>query len=290
VSARRQHFPRGLELRRAGTLIERALVLLADGPASTGAVAASVLGMRGNPSAAASAVWTLLAGDERFAVSSTGIWSLRAGPEPTLPELLQEEWVVVDLETTGGTMARGHRVTEVAAVCVGGGQIQDVFASLVNPGRCIPRMIRLLTGITDEMVAVAPRFRQIAPQLADALRGRVFVAHNAAFDWRFLCAEMELATGSVPAGRQLCTVRLARKLLPQLRSRSLDSLARYFGLQIEFRHRARDDALATAHVLLRFLEMLAERGVENWAAVDALLSARAPRRRRRAIPQSMDSA
>jgi DNA polymerase-3 subunit epsilon len=140
------------------------------------------------------------------------------------------------------------------------------------------------------MVRGAPRFHEVAPRLTDVLQGRVFVAHNAAFDWRFVTAELERATGQRMEGRQLCTVRLARKLLPELSSRSLDSLALYFGLEIESRHRALDDAVATAEVLLRFCDMLAERGITDWEGVEGLLSRRASRRKSRRSPRSMDSA
>src|SRR5690606_33406162 len=121
---------------------------------------------------------------------------------------------------------------------------------------------------------------------------RVFVAHNAAFDWCFLCIERERAGGCRLEGRQLCTVRLARRLLPELPSRSLDSLALYFGLEIESRHRALDDAVATAHVLLRLLDRLEEMEVRCWEEVERFLKRRSPprSRRRRTSPRSMDSA
>jgi DNA polymerase III subunit epsilon len=282
--------PDRLEVQRSGALMERPAPLLAAGPASTERVAAEVLGIRGNARAAAAAVWTLLASDPRFEASGTGMWSLRSASASLAGLLRDEEWVVVDVETTGGTPTTGHRVTEVAAVRVAGGQIQDVFTSLVNPCRPIPSMITRLTGINDAMVRGAPRFREIAPALSEALQGRVFVAHNASFDWRFVCAEMELGLGTTLSGRQLCTVRLARKLLPQLPSRSLDALAHYFGLEIAARHRAEDDAVATAHVLLRFVEMLADRGIEDWNGVEILLGQRSARRRTRRTPRSMDAA
>jgi DNA polymerase III subunit epsilon len=283
--------PDGLEVLRGGVLIERVATLLGAGPLTTEELARQVLGMRGSPRAAAAAVWTLLGSDPRFEVSGGGVWSLRGTPPPAAPRPLRdEEWVVVDVETTGGTPSSGHRITEVAAVRVSGGQIREVYASLVNPCRPIPRMITRLTGITDAMVRGAPRFREIAPRLSDALQGRVFVAHNAPFDWRFVCAEMEMGVGGTLSGRRLCTVRLARKLLPHLPSRSLDALADYFGLGIAARHRAEDDAVATAHVLLRFVEILADRGIEDWAGVETLLGQRTPRRRPRRGPHSMDAA
>lgn len=274
----------------SGVLIDRATAVLSGGPLSTDEVAARVLGLRGRTSAAATAVWTLLGSDPRFEVTSAGIWSLRTPSEPSLLLLREEDWVVVDVETTGGTPSGGHRITEVAAVRVSGGQIQQVFSTLVNPCRPIPTMISRLTGITDAMVRNAPRFREIASELTDELEGRVFVAHNAPFDWRFVCAELELGRGITLSGRRLCTVRLARKLLPQLPSRSLGALAEYFGLVLEAHHRAQDDAVATAHVLVRLIDMLADRGIEDWDGVDTLLGQRPARRRARRIPRAVDSA
>lgn len=270
------------------SLLVRVESLLAMGPASTAAVAAQVLGLSGgDPAAAAQVVWTLLGSDPRFAVSREGFWSLARGPAPVLRE---EEWVVVDVETTGGSPAQGHRVTEVAAVRVSRGEVKESFSTLVNPQRPIPRMITDLTGITNEMVRSAPTFREVAPRLQEMLRGRVFVAHNASFDWRFVSSELELCRWTPLSGRQLCTVRLARKLLPQLPSRSLDALALYFNLEIAARHRAGDDALATAKLLLHFIEMLEEQGIEGWEAVEALLAKRAARRKRSVMPRSMDQA
>jgi DNA polymerase III subunit epsilon len=281
----------GLRLDRGGVLVDRALALLARGPQSTPVVAREVLGLSGHAGASARAVFELLGNDTRFEVDAGGNWALRASaPAGAAASLRQEEWVVVDVETTGGSPDAGHRVTEVAAVVVRDGKVHDVFASLVNPQRRIPSMITRLTGITDRMVAGAPPFAAVAAELERRLRGRVFVAHNVAFDWRFVSAELERSWGVTPAGRQLCTVRLARKLLPELASRNLDSLASYFDLEIVSRHRAADDALATAEVLLRFVAMLEDRGITQWSDLDRLLRGRAPRRRTRRSPRSMDSA
>jgi DNA polymerase III subunit epsilon len=291
VNGSAQYSFEGLEVRPTGGLVERALAALGRGPLHTTEVARVVMGIQGAPPAAAAAVFTLLGSDRRFTVDREGVWRLSEPASAPLPGCLhEEEWVVVDLETTGGSPRYGHRVTEIAAVCVSGGEIRETYSTLVNPGRRIPSMVSALTGITDEMVRTAPRFEDVAEELSAVLRGRVFVAHNAAFDWGFLSSELERCVGAELAGRQLCTVRLARKLLPELPSRSLDGLALYFGLEIESRHRALDDAVATAHILLRFLERLQEMEIGDWKGVQGLLRKRAKRRRRRASPRSMDSA
>lgn len=292
----------GVRFERDGLLVRSALALLTAAPASTPEVAARVLGIVQANGAAAAAVFSLLGGDPRFAVSAEGVWSLAAPSAPPLPRpeqislplrsLREEEWVVVDLETTGGSPKRGHRVTEVAAVCVSGGRITETYSTLVNPARAIPRFVTSLTGITEAMVASAPHFHEVAGQVARTIDGRVFVAHNAAFDWRFLAHEMQVANGTSPAGRQLCTVRLARKLLPELPSRGLDSLAHYFGVEIESRHRALDDAVATAKVLLRLIDIMEDRGATDWEGLEIVLGRRKRRKRakRTAMPTSMESA
>lgn len=282
----------GVRFEARSGLLDRARRALERGPLTTAEVAGRVMGISGEPGAASRAVFALLGADPRFAVSAEGVWSLRREGPRAAASLLEEEWAVVDVETTGVSPDRGDRVTEIAAVRVTGGEVRDHFCTLVNPERPIPARITGLTGITNRMVADAPRFREVAHRVAGAMEGRVFVAHNASFDWRFVRAEMDRATGRVPEGRQLCTVRLARKLLPHLPSRSLGALAEYFGVPLESHHRALDDALATARLLLRMTEMLEERGVEDWAGVEALLKRRAARRppRRTGAPRSMDQA
>jgi DNA polymerase III subunit epsilon len=200
------------------------------------------------------------------------------------------EYTVVDVETTGGAYSRGHRVTEIAAIRVrGDGTVVDEYRSLVNPERPIPSFISALTSITWEMVRDAPRFSDIAPDVARVLRGAVFVAHNAAFDWQFVCAE--LGRAGVPiTGRTLCTVRLARKVVPELRSRSLDSLSCFFNIDNRARHRAYGDAVATVELLRRLLDRLDGLEVNRWAELEELLAQRAKRRRRQANPQPVQDA
>ena len=200
-------------------------------------------------------------------------------------------YVVVDVETTGGRPWSGDRITEIAAVRVRNGEVADVFETLVNPQRPIPPMITTLTNINWAMVKDAPVFRDVCDRLVSFMQGHVFVAHNAAFDWRFVTAEVNRANGHRLSGRQLCTVRLARKLLPQLRSRSLDHVAHHYGVTIGARHRAGGDAIATAHVLLRLLRDARDRGCESWPALEELVSKRKKRGRRgrpSAMPRSMD--
>jgi DNA polymerase-3 subunit epsilon len=200
-------------------------------------------------------------------------------------------FVVVDVETTGTSPRGGDRVTEVAAVVVEHGAIEDAFQSLVNPGCLIPPRITALTGITNAMVANAPPFGAIADALAQTLAPRRFVAHNAPFDWGFLSMEFDRANRpDAMVGTPLCTVRLARRLLAHLPRRNLDSVACHYGVDIESRHRALGDARATARVLLGLLTDLERQGIETMDALETWLASRAvaARARRRAMPRWVD--
>ncbi len=209
-------------------------------------------------------------------------------PQPPGVPLSHLTYVVVDVETTGMRADGGDRITEIAALVMEGGVVRQRFETLINPQRSIPPMITALTRITPAMVRHAPPFAEVAGEVARLMHGRVFVAHNADFDWRFVCAEMARATGRVPANERLCTVRLARRMLPHLRSRRLNALAHYYGIEIAERHRAGGDAAATARILLRLLEHAAEQACASWDDLQRLLASRRPRRRRSALPTSVD--
>ena len=131
------------------------------------------------------------------------------------------------------------------------------------------------------MVKDAPTFDRVASDVMRVLEGNVFVAHNANFDWRFLTTELSRSTGRQLRGRKLCTVKIARKVLPQLPRRSLDYVARYYGIEIRNRHRAGGDALATAKCLIRLMSDLADRGCGTWGELQTLLRAPVGRRKKR---------
>jgi DNA polymerase III subunit epsilon len=155
-------------------------------------------------------------------------------------------YAIVDIETTGG-YAENHRITEVAIYHHDGMQVTGVFHTLINPERNIPYYITGLTGITTEMVLDAPSFKEVAEDIYKQLEGKIFVAHNAHFDYSFLKKEFEEA-GINWQSKKLCTVRLSRKIIPGLRSYSLGSLSESLGIEILNRHRAGGDAEATAKI------------------------------------------
>ncbi|HEX9310006.1 MAG TPA: 3'-5' exonuclease, partial [Gemmatimonadaceae bacterium] len=209
----------------------------------------------------------------------------RGRPTPLGADSLHKlSYVVVDTETTGGRAWLNDRITEFAAVVVRDGEIVEVFETLVNPQRPIPPFVTQLTNITWDMVRHAPTFDRIASDVLSVLEGNVFAAHNATFDWRFVSSELSRSTGRQLRGRRLCTVKMARKVLPQLSRRSLDHVARYYGVEIHNRHRAGGDALATAKCLVRMLSDLSDRGCATWDDLQTLLRAPAARRKKRRPP------
>lgn len=198
-------------------------------------------------------------------------------------------FAVVDVETTGGRPGYGDRITEIAIARVQNGQILDVYETLVNPECPIPPMITQITRITSEMVRDKPVFASIAHVVAERLAGHIFVAHNASFDWRFVSHELFRGTGQALDGTSLCTVRLARKVLPQLPRRNLDAVANHYGVEIppQARHRAAGDAIATAKILIALLQDARGRDITTWGQLDAFQrggTAMAKRRKKQVAP------
>lgn len=154
--------------------------------------------------------------------------------------MLDQRLVFLDLETTGAT-ATHDRITEVGLVAVDAGHLVGEWSTLVNPGVSIPPMIQALTGITNEMVELAPTFAEVSRELLHRIDGKLLVAHNARFDYGFLRNEFQRA-GIRFSSRVLCTVRLSRKLFPQHARHNLDALMARHGIECDARHRALGDA------------------------------------------------
>lgn len=176
--------------------------------------------------------------------------------------LAELTYTVIDLETTG-LKPQGNGITEICCLRVVGGRVVDRFASLVNPGLPIPPFIQRMTGITDAMVRRAPSFGELAPAVLDFLGESVLVAHNAPFDLSFLNHGLYLSGRCHLHNQVVDTCRLARMLLPGLRSAGLDSVVLHLGVAVSGRHRATGDAEATAQVLLRLLSLCLERGIQS---------------------------
>jgi DNA polymerase III epsilon subunit family exonuclease len=181
--------------------------------------------------------------------------------------LLKElDFVVVDVEATGAKTPP-NRLIELGAYRIRAGRIVDKFLSLVNPEIPIPRFVIALTGISNEMVRAAPVFADVAPRWLDFVDDSVLVAHNAPFDTSFLNHEISrVYPGHRMVNPHLCTVKLSRRVLPDLNNHRLDTIADHFSIPIISRHRAGSDALATAEIFLLLLSKLEEdHGIKDLA-------------------------
>ena len=166
------------------------------------------------------------------------------------------KYAIVDIETSGGNWQL-DRITEIAIYIHNGLEIIGEFKTLVNPEVYIPFHITQLTGITNAMVARAPKFYEIAREVVLLTEDCTFVAHNAPFDYRFLQAEFK-RLGYDFHRDVLCTVKLSRRVFPGHRSYSLGNICDVLGIDIENRHRAAGDALATTKLFEKIL--LASKG------------------------------
>jgi DNA polymerase-3 subunit epsilon len=219
-------------------------------------------------------------------------------PGPALPDALRRpvqtsfdelgrplrevEFVVVDLETTGGSPASSE-ITEIGAVRVRGGEVLGEFQTLVNPAGTIPPFIAVLTGISDAMVAGAPRLDRALPAFLDFSRGAVLVAHNAPFDLGFLRAGCERLGLHWPSPEHLDTARLARRALTRDEAPDckLATLARLFRAQTTPNHRALADARATVDVLHGLISRLGGLGVHSLEELRTFSAQVSPEQRRK---------
>lgn len=166
---------------------------------------------------------------------------------------IAERHVILDLETTGLSPRQGHRIIEIGAVAVEAGAVVDEFSSLIDPGIPIPPVVQAIHGITDEMLEGEPKPEEALPRFSEFIAGSVLVAHNAAFDIRFLSHEFARLKMGLP-NRHLCTLEMSRRLLRRLPDYTLETIYLHLfpeaGLHRQ-NHRALDDARMTAKIWLK---------------------------------------
>jgi len=167
---------------------------------------------------------------------------------------------VVDVETTGAIHGQ-DRVIEVGAVKVFQGEVIEWFSSFVNPARPIPPFVARMTGISNEKVASAPRFREIAGELHGFLQNTIFVGHNAIFDYKFLSKEFVDAKFAPLDMPMLCTLKLARKIFPGMRYYNLPDLCKTLKIRHDQAHSAKFDSMATASLLMRIIKKASSENV-----------------------------
>ncbi|MCL3818436.1 DEDD exonuclease domain-containing protein [Aeromicrobium wangtongii] len=198
-------------------------------------------------------------------------------------QLADVTFCVVDLETTGGSAAKGSKITEIGAVKVRGGEVLGEFQSLVNPDELIPAFITVLTGITDQMVVHAPRIAEVLPSFLEFARGTVLVAHNAPFDVGFLKHDARVLGIPWPGFETLDTAVLARRVLSreEVPNCKLSTLAAAFSATTTPNHRALSDARATVDVLHALFERLGPLGVTTLEEVSTYTSKVKPEQRKK---------
>ena len=187
------------------------------------------------------------------------------------PDLADVPFVVLDLETTGAR-AGASKITEIGAVRIEGFREVRHLSTLVNPMRPIPPMITQITGITQEMVAGAPRIEEVIPELLEFLTGAVVVAHNAPFDVGFLNYELRRLKGRQLGEGAIDTLPLARALAPGLPNYRLHTVAEALGAPVAACHRALADAQAAGHVFVTLVGRLQERGITRLGEVRSYVS------------------
>lgn len=181
-------------------------------------------------------------------------------------------FAIIDIETCGGKFTYPNgRITEICILVHDGLQVTETFSSLINPECWISPYFTQLTGITNEMVQTAPTFAQVAKEIIRLTEDRIFVAHNAAFDYGFIKAEFT-SMGYTYKRDTLCTVRLSRKLLPGKVSYSLGNLCQSLGIPNLARHRAQGDATATAQLFEQLLFLKSQHPSYKNQGIEALMA------------------
>jgi len=169
-----------------------------------------------------------------------------------------DNYTVVDIETTGLNW-KFNKILEISALKVRNHKVIAEFSELINPHEPIPRFIKNLTGITDEMVKEALELDVVLRKFQEFLADDIIVGHNVNFDVNFLYDNFYFILGETLSNHFVDTLRIARKLLPELRHHRLDDLTSFFGIELRDKHRALNDCLLTNKVYLKMCDMVYDR-------------------------------
>jgi len=195
----------------------------------------------------------------------------RAQGKTAESSLASLQYVIFDLETTGLNPIT-NEITEIGAFKIINGELQDIFSQLIKPQAGISDEITRLTGIDDDMVKEAPPIEIILPKFLDYIGHSILIAHNADFDIGFVKAKIkQVAPGQELTNSILCTVKLARYLLPNLANHKLHTVGRHFGFSTQNRHRSIGDVELTFQIWEKLLPMLEAKGIKNNSDLDSLM-------------------
>lgn len=202
--------------------------------------------------------------DNRFVSAPNDKWKI-APLDNFLEDISIENinFIITDIETTGSIKGR-DRIIDLAAIRVQNGVVLDRFDMLVDPQKRISPTISSLTGISTADVQNAPFIEEVMPKYIEFSKNGLFAAHNSSFDFNFINYESKrLGLGKLPSIIDLCTLRLARKLIPEIRSHGITGLSNYFDYEIKNRHRAMPDVIATKYYLDQFFEKLSDLHIDS---------------------------
>jgi DNA polymerase-3 subunit alpha (Gram-positive type) len=180
-------------------------------------------------------------------------------------------YVIVDIETTGLDPA-ADEIIEIGAIKVEGKEVKDIFNKLIKPERQVPENIVSLTGITQEMLVNELPVKPVLSLFADFIGDSILVAHNAVFDTSFLKIKMKKFLNKEMDNFIICTLLVARDILPNLENHKLHTIARYFNLEVANRHRAIGDAELTYQIWLKFLDKLKQRNISTKKDLETYVS------------------
>jgi DNA polymerase III epsilon subunit family exonuclease len=232
------------------------------GSASAAEICRDVMGLDNcDPILAKQLVTTGLPEDHRILLDNDGLVRLARKSGNGNTPIRKGKFVVIDVEATS-LPKPNNRIMELAAIQLDFDKMGRRFETLVNPTVSIPKYVQQITGINNEMVASAPTFAEVADDIRNFIGDRVIVAHNSAFDVGIINSELKRIDNTRLLNPSLCTVQLSRKLIPGLDRYRLGEVAKYFNIDIENRHRATDDTVAAAKILINLMEIALEQGKE----------------------------
>ena len=187
----------------------------------------------------------------------------------TSKDIDKMQYVIVDIETTGLEPER-NRIIEIGALATDGPKETDVYTTLIDPGCDIPENIMTITGITGEMLKGKPDIKKALSGFMDFISGKVLVAHNTDFDIPFLQHHAEKHLKRRIDNKTLCTLKLSRILLPQLKNHKLHTVAEHLNIPVHDRHRAMGDVETTFYIWNKLVEILTKKGIKTIDEVESM--------------------
>lgn len=194
----------------------------------------------------------ILSQDPRFSEFSDGNWKIAKWPYQPDQDLDNVKYCVFDLETTGGVPPL-HRIIEIGACKMMGGEVVETYEALVDPERPIPDYVKKLTGIKNKDLANARNLEEVLEEFVKFSEGCVLVAHNASFDVNFINSECTRILGKPIDAPNLCTLKMSKFLVRECNSHKLEAMAEFFQVDLGPRHRALGDATMTAQILVQLI-------------------------------------